>query len=120
MRRSAAGTDASFSPNSTLPRTVSQGNSAYCWKITPRSGPGPVTGFPSTSTSPEVGTASPAARLSRVLLPHPDGPTTVTNSSSPMSSDTSSRAVKVVRFIGKVRETFRKEILAFIGSPANG
>ena len=32
--------------------TVSQGNTPYSWKITPRSGPGPATGLPSSSTLP--------------------------------------------------------------------
>jgi hypothetical protein len=63
---------------------------------------------------------------SSVLLPHPDGPTTATNSSSAMSSDTSSSAVNVVSFKGKVFTTSRKEILAgvaigavVIGAPAS-
>ena len=30
--------------------TVSHGKSAYCWKTMPRSGLGPLTGLPSTST----------------------------------------------------------------------
>ena len=33
-----------------FPATVSQGNDVYFWKTMPRSGPGPVTGLPFTST----------------------------------------------------------------------
>ena len=35
---------------------------------------------PSRYTLPEVGVSSPPSRLSRVLLPEPDSPTTATNS----------------------------------------
>ena len=42
-----------------LPRTVSHGKTPYSWKITPRSGPGPATGLPSSSTRPGVGFTKP-------------------------------------------------------------
>ena len=118
--RSAFGTRAVFSPNSTFLRTVSHGKSAYCWKMTPRSGPGPETAEPSTSACPSVGWSSPARMLSNVLLPQPDGPTTVTNSLSAMSSETWSRAVNVSLPRAKVLVTPWTEILGevFIGAPA--
>ena len=66
-------TPASFSASSTLPRTVSHGNSAASWNIRPvRSA--------CTSTVPGVGWSRPATRLSSVLLPQPDAPSRQTNS----------------------------------------
>ena len=67
-------------PISTLPRTVCHGKSVGCWKTMPRSAPGPWTGSPLTSTSPVVGVKKPAIILRMVVLPHPDGPTSMTNS----------------------------------------
>ena len=63
------------SGSSTLPATISHGNSAGSWNISAgasarrrrRSGPG-------------SGRSSPATRVSRVLLPQPDAPTRQTNS----------------------------------------
>ena len=72
----------SLRPNLTFSSTVSQGNSAYCWKTMPRSGPGPSTGLPSTVTLPLVGSSSPPMMLSSVDFPQPEGPTTQTNSFS--------------------------------------
>ena len=43
----------------TLPSTVFQGNSANSWNTGPRSGPGPVTGLPSTVTAPVEGVTKP-------------------------------------------------------------
>lgn len=43
-------------------------------------GLGPVTGEPSISTTPLVGRSRPARHFRRVVLPHPDGPTTQTSS----------------------------------------
>lgn len=58
--------------------------------------------------------------LSRVLLPQPDGPTTVTNSLSAMSSETRSSAVKESLPSAKVLLTPWTEIFAgvVIGAPA--
>src|SRR5205807_2498781 len=47
---------------------------------TAKPGGGPVTGAPSRRTTPAVGASSPAAQRNNVVLPHPDGPTTQTNS----------------------------------------
>src|SRR5581483_4978589 len=63
-----------------LSRMRSQGNSAYSWKTMPRSGDGPVTGWPSTSSRPRVGRSKPATMYSSVDLPQPDGPRMVMNS----------------------------------------
>src|ERR1700691_5147776 len=46
----------------------------------PRSLPGPVTGCPSSSTSPELCSSKPARIRTRVDLPQPEGPTTHRNS----------------------------------------
>src|SRR5690349_20806582 len=70
--------------------TVSHGNTPYSWKMTPRSGPGPLTGRPSRSTRPSVGATNPATMFIIVVLPHPDGPMTATKSPSPIAYDTSS------------------------------
>jgi hypothetical protein len=43
-------------------------------------GLGPVTGDPSISMRPLVGRSNPARHLSRVVFPHPEGPTTHTSS----------------------------------------
>src|SRR5215470_14799105 len=45
----------------------------------PRSLPGPVTGLPSTRTSPVVGSSKPATMRSKVDLPQPDAPIRQTN-----------------------------------------
>src|SRR3569623_2517208 len=80
----------SFRPNSMLPRTVSHGNTPYSWKITPRSGPGLVTGLPSSSTRPFVGCTKPPRMFIIVVLPQPEGPMTETNSPCAMSKLTPS------------------------------
>ena len=67
-------------PNVTLRRTSSHGYRLGCWKTTPRSHPGSVMGSPSIVISPSVGKMNPASRLSRVDLPHPEGPARHTNS----------------------------------------
>src|SRR6266571_6635827 len=53
----------------------------------------PASRIPKTVTVPAVGWSNPAATLSSVVLPHPVGPTTETNSPSPMSSVASRTAV---------------------------
>src|SRR4051794_34014614 len=58
----------------------------------PRSLPGPVIGFPLTSTSPVVGSSKPATMRSRVDLPQPDAPIRQTNSPSSMVRSTRARA----------------------------
>ena len=54
--------------------TVFQGNSVGRWKTTPTSRRGPVTGVPPSVIVPAVCGSSPAATLSRLDLPQPDGP----------------------------------------------
>src|SRR5438093_12268149 len=58
----------------------------------PRSAPGPVTGAPSSSTRPVVGTSSPATMRSSVDLPQPDGPSTPMKSLSATASEVGSSA----------------------------
>src|SRR5258708_4488133 len=60
--------------------TVYQGKSAYSWNTTARSQPGPVISLPPTQISPRVGCSKPASRLSSVVLPQPEGPTSEKNS----------------------------------------
>src|SRR5688572_1932226 len=69
-----------FRPNSMFCSAVSQGNSPWSWKTIARSGPGLLTGLPSSVTVPPSALIMPAATFSSVLLPHPLGPTTTTNS----------------------------------------
>ena len=54
----------------------------------PRSGPGPVIGFPRSSAWPVVGGYSPATMFRIVLLPQPDGPRKTRNSPAPGTSST--------------------------------
>ena len=58
---------------------------------------GPVTGRPSRRRVPEVGRRRPAMIRSNVVLPHPDGPTIVTNSPGAMSSEMSASAATTDR-----------------------
>src|SRR5262249_14083012 len=48
-----------------MARDDSHGNSAACWNMTPRSGPGPSIGTLSTVSSPLVAVSKPAKRLSK-------------------------------------------------------
>ena len=75
LRRSGGGAFFIAGPNSMLRRTDSQGKSEYDWNTMPRSAPGSRVTWPFTSTSPSVGVTSPAAIMSSVDLPHPEGPT---------------------------------------------
>src|SRR5438309_7193194 len=69
---------------------------------TPRaSGPTLMTDLPSIQTSPWSGSSTPAIRRSRVVLPHPEGPNTTTQSPLPTSSDRPSRTL----FLPKDLET---------------
>src|SRR4028119_153244 len=71
--------------------TESQGKTAFSWKMKIRLGSGPRMGSPSTEISPWVAVRKPPAMLSRVDLPHPEGPTRQTNSPSRTSRLMSSR-----------------------------
>ena len=75
--------------------TENHGNSAGSWNTTPRRGDGSTISSPSTRTMPRVGRSNPATMLSRVDLPHPEGPRIATNSRSAtlrlMSSSASTR-----------------------------
>ena len=83
---------ATFNGYSTLSRSVSQGKSAASWKTTARSGPGPATGTPPSSTRPDVGVSRPAMRFRIVDLPLPEGPTRQTSSPASTWSDASAIA----------------------------
>lgn len=68
------------SPTSTFLRTVLHGRSAKSWNTNPRSLPGSRQGSSPMYTAPSVGSSRPAIILSRVVLPHPDGPMNETSS----------------------------------------
>src|ERR1700681_3773496 len=91
-RRSPVATPAARKPKSIFSTTLFQRNSANCWNTTDRSGPGPVTRLFPTVSEPVVGKSSPAAMRRHVVLPHPEGPTTATNSFSRTSKLTLSTA----------------------------
>ena len=86
--RSALGTPRSRRASSTLPRTVSQGNSADSWNMSAGRGR-------RRRPCPAVGWSSPASRLSSVLLPQPEAPTRQTNSPGATSREMRSRATAV-------------------------
>src|SRR3972149_4204491 len=66
--------------------------------------PGPVICLPSARISPPSGFNRPNSTLRKVLLPHPEGPTRLTNSPFATSSVSSLRAVTESLFLGlKVR-----------------
>src|SRR5437870_5933919 len=81
--------------------TVYQGNNAYSWNTTARSHPGAVITLPPTLSSPRVGCSNPARRLSKVVFPHPLGPTIEKNSFFSTWKFTSSRARSGSPFIEK-------------------
>ncbi len=70
-----------------FPVAVSQGNSADSWNMSALR--------PVTSIDPVVGSSSPAIRLRRVVLPHPDAPTTQVNEPFSMSRLRTSSAATV-------------------------
>src|SRR6478672_13248853 len=80
--------------------------------MTPRSGPGPVIGLPSSNTRPDVGFTNPATIFIIVVLPQPDGPMTATNSPSPIEYDTSSTTRSGPRRDGYSTDTRSKAIRA--------
>src|ERR1700682_562685 len=102
-------------PNPMFSTTFSHGKTPFSWKTKIRRASGPVTGSPSTSTSPEVASRNPATMLSSVDFPHPLGPTRQTNSPGATSALTFSRTsiCSPGCLPGKLMETFRIET-AFI------
>src|SRR4051812_29834687 len=66
-------------------------------------------GCPSNSTSPLSARSTPATMFNKVDLPHPDGPTTTTNSPAVTSSEMPSTAVVSWREDTKRRDTSRSE-----------
>src|SRR6266436_10167652 len=73
--------------------TVSQGSSAWLWRITARSRLGPSIAWLSTITVPADGVSSPARMLSTVVLPQPEWPMMQENSPRPIDSQRSSNTV---------------------------
>src|SRR5215208_853394 len=94
LRRSPRPSGLCRSGSSTLLRTDAHGISErpYSWNTSAISSGGSVTRLPRSTMSPRVGRRSPAAHLSSVVLPQPEGPTTQTNSRSSTTNDTSRSA----------------------------
>src|ERR1700742_5276486 len=90
----------------TLSTTFFHGIRPGDWKTHPRSMPGPVTTAPETRTSPDEGCSRPARIFITVLLPHPDGPITDTNSCGATSKSTSARAA--------VSDTWRPTVRLYV------
>src|SRR5215510_15604477 len=94
-----------------LSLTDGQGKTPYSWKITPRSGPGPLIGLPSNVTAPADGCMNPATMFNIVVLPQPDGPMTETNSRSQISYVTSfTTRISPPPGVAKQTETFLNSI----------
>src|SRR6195256_4024275 len=94
LRISASGTRRTGARNekAMFSNTVRCGYSEYCWKTkaTSRSaGASPVTSRPSMRIEPLSGISRPATRRNVVVLPAPVGPSSATNSPSPIFSDRS-------------------------------
>ena len=76
---------------------MSHGSREWFWNTTARSGPGPSTSLPSSTTPPPVAGSSPATTFSSVDLPQPEWPMTETYSpraifrSMPFSTGTRER-----------------------------
>src|SRR5215831_12244197 len=102
----------SLRPKAIFSSTDSHGNSAVCWNTTPRSGPGPQTGAPSTVISPLVAVSNPARRLSSVDLPHPLAPTIAMNCRSAISRLMPARAVTLPCRLANVLPSRLRLILA--------
>ena len=89
--------------------TVMWGNSAYSWNtsgVLRLKGGNPFIRLPSTRTSPSSGSENPASWRIRVVLPQPEGPSSVTNAPFGICKDTWSRATKSSNFL----TTFRNSI----------
>src|SRR6266540_6244627 len=89
--RAGNGTFCASSPSSTFCVTVSQGKRANDWNTIATWGLSARIGWPSKSTSPDVGFSRPTRIRRRVDLPDPDGPTTQTKSDSASSKRMRSR-----------------------------
>src|SRR5215475_13054318 len=89
-RRSAAPTPSISSGNSTLPITVRHGSRPKFWNTMQASLRGAATGMPSMVMRPSSAAMRPAVRRSKVVLPHPLGPSNVT--SSPLRTLASTRS----------------------------
>src|SRR5262245_41363971 len=116
-----------LSGSMTFSRTDIHGNSErlYSWKTSAISSGGSVTILPRRTTSPLLGSSSPAMHLSRVVFPQPDGPTTQTNSPSATANETSPMACVAFSsrpyvfpspLISSIRASF--ELLRRGGAPA--
>ena len=117
-RASLVGTFFARSPKATLSTIDMCGNSAYCWNtvLTLRlCGGTSDTSTPSSSTLPDVGSSKPAMILSRVVLPHPDGPSIEKNSPRPIENAASSTATKLPNSLRTESRTMTSPVAA--GAP---
>ena len=89
--RSSAVSPRSRSEKSTFRDTLAQGMSRKDWNTKPMSGPGRG-GAPKTRTVPLSGWIRPSTSRSRVVFPHPDGPSRARNFPLPTDSEASCRA----------------------------
>ncbi len=101
-----------------FPRVLRHSSSAARWNTKPISRCGPFTGWPSSSARPREARTSPAATLSSVDLPQPDGPRIETNSPGATSSETPATASVVFRRVTKRTATSSKRTAAVAGSVA--
>src|SRR2546426_801856 len=86
----------------------------------PTSRRGDSTRVPSITTAPLVGRSSPATIMSRVLLPHPDGPRSETNSPARAAKLTEATASIAPVGVRKIFRTPAASISAAGGDPASG
>src|SRR6266545_3688094 len=81
----------------TLSKTVRHGRRTGSWNTMPMSRLGPSTGRPRKVTLPAERWSRPARIFSRVVFPHPDWPTIVTNSPATISTEMPARACTCAR-----------------------
>ena len=111
--RSPRGTFRIFSGSSTLPRAVSQGNSADSWNIS-------VVRASPVSMVPALGRSSPAIRLSKVLFPQPEAPRRQTNSPGATSRVMLSSAWRALPWVPKTLETWSMTTAGRVESSTGG
>src|SRR5258707_3666600 len=78
---------------------------------------GSVRGTPSMRMEPESGCKNPTIMFINVVFPHPDGPTTATNSPSPTVKPTSSTTCSAPALIANPLRTPLTSILVCITPP---
>ncbi len=114
----ASGAPSSSSGSMTFSSAVSAGSNWNDWNTNPRSRARSAarpswssveSATPSSTTSPDVGSSSPASKPSSVVLPDPLAPTMATVSRSSMSKVTPSRMVSGASPLRTILERFRAQ-----------